>query len=664
MKSLIFLLPSLFIFQMSLAGENSVSAREFSRRQHITNSALNKFFQMPKLPSSTKATELTSPAEADTRSVSPAEINACLISTCGDSPSNFTAWNILEPRKVESVTFKNIWDNDLGPLIQADMSDERNFNSELISLLPDGMKASSLTEDQIRVLKSFLTFKNLGASLISFGSFLIHMDINTGVITLDEAKLSQYAKAVGPDQGKALQFLARRLLLPGYQISDRLKYNSPLSARLKVFYPGVKDRAALIQDAQKLTVHYKDIQIRYGRAAAAYLVGMSESEKQSLSAAAKGAVLNGSDADLYVLMANNIDFYHLPIETEALELFPKLNTSFDTIFARAKGNFISNMQSLDKIFDLNSAIQETQNLCRKNLALQDASDVSEFKRARAGQMIGEIKAAAKALLPRFVSQENVAAIATAIDKTRFVMPPKNDIGLQKFRAKILRHRDFIAEQRNFLKSGSAEVDNFLAVTSVIRTQMQLETKAKLLEDSIKTDCDIETQTFTDFAVPAFDQVNVSWASLAFPEYSIGILSHELGHIVSGEIRTLGLTKPKSITAFTESLNCVANRNPFQEDDVKLSKFENTEWSEEDWADHFSAFVMTDLKKRKSIWIDNSKNIGCALVAGEGKEYGLNGINPTPGDVHTAPLMRMFMIESDRGQQTPACQSLYKPDTCN
>jgi hypothetical protein len=142
------------------------------------------------------------------------------------------------------------------------------------------------------------------------------------------------------------------------------------------------------------------------------------------------------------------------------------------------------------------------------------------------------------------------------------------------------------------------------------------------------------------------------------------MAHELGHVVSSKIRNLSLTQTdEASAAFRKSLNCVANRNPFVQQEANLSKFQNTQWSEEDWADHFSVYVTQEMRTRKSAWLGTSKNFACAMLMGNEADYMMNGIQPTGGDPHSAPLLRLFIIDADRGMLTPACKVLMQPTVC-
>ncbi|HRO67808.1 MAG TPA: hypothetical protein PL182_09620, partial [Pseudobdellovibrionaceae bacterium] len=151
-------------------------------------------------------------------------------------------------------------------------------------------------------------------------------------------------------------------------------------------------------------------------------------------------------------------------------------------------------------------------------------------------------------------------------------------------------------------------------------------------------------------------VSVSWFTLNYPTVGTGVVAHEIGHVVSRILRSQRKT-PVSGDAFTESLNCVANRNPNQKFPVRLFGFQDTTWSEEDWADYFAALVITEMEKTNALSF-RTKNLGCSLVMDLGDFYSTKqGIEPAKNDSHSSGLLRLLMTAVDKKEMTPQCQKL-------
>jgi hypothetical protein len=169
-------------------------------------------------------------------------------------------------------------------------------------------------------------------------------------------------------------------------------------------------------------------------------------------------------------------------------------------------------------------------------------------------------------------------------------------------------------------------------------------------------------SISDYSLTATGKISLSWFSAAYLDVGMGILAHEMGHVVSSHLRGLK-DASKQAAGFMKTLNCVANRNPFITSATSLQPHDNTFWSEEDWADFFSSRVLNELEKKKSLWMKYSKNVGCALINDSGfsenANYGGNSLRPDLYDFHSSGFLRLLMVATDRRRVTPQCQPLLR-----
>lgn len=635
---------------------------EIQRRQDVILSSLSKHVKVTLPPALTQAVDTTKSSEEAAQKLMDGLVSTCLVDTCGQPKSNWNAYNMMDPRKTESVNFKNEWEQVLTPSIAADMQDELDFQKELSAQLTEGLAKTSLSETQTRAMKSFLFFKNMASEAVTIAPEFIKMDPFTMAIKLDETLLANTLKSLPADAGQAITLTIKQYIFPLYKTISFVQFESPLTARLHVMYPEMDRKKALAYDAKNLIEAYGEIRKNYGEAAAAYLIGMSKNEVDLIKAAAAGKILADGDADTYAEIAGNIDLYAFAVRPDALDLFSKMNSNFDSVVDNAKKNYAIFVQKTLEAYSFEDSIAEVSAICRPRLAMRTALDASDFRRERAQRMIKEIREAAKTVIKNYVIDgDNQKAVAAQIDQASFIFPDRGDAVLEKYKARLKAHRDFIAEERAFLKSGGDEVASFLMVTSLVQMQ-KIGDGDSIFSEKAKYLCGkIDIGSFSDFSVPPFGQINISWASLAFQEYTVGVMAHELGHVVSNKIRMLPSTS--DAMNFYESLSCVASRNPFVGKPVQLSKFDNTTWSEEDWADHFAAQVMTEMGRNKSQWVESAKNMACGMIMNDDKAYLLNSMAPGIGDPHSSGLLRVFMLGGDLGTLPNSCQSILKPNTC-
>ncbi len=95
------------------------------------------------------------------------------------------------------------------------------------------------------------------------------------------------------------------------------------------------------------------------------------------------------------------------------------------------------------------------------------------------------------------------------------------------------------------------------------------------------------------------------------------------------------------------------------ENLRLLESQNSIWSEEDWADHFSALTMNELKRSGALDVSGDKNMACALVDSTSHTYSNNSVTPMKNDSHSAGLLRVIMTGIDQGNLAPACKAFVE-----
>jgi len=156
----------------------------------------------------------------------------------------------------------------------------------------------------------------------------------------------------------------------------------------------------------------------------------------------------------------------------------------------------------------------------------------------------------------------------------------------------------------------------------------------------------------DHAYGGMKQIRISWQAAKNLQYGAGILAHEFGHIVSYE---LGLT-PLAIAKV-----CTANRHQLSNSlyDKAVPLFQ----AEEDWADVFSAAVVSSLAAEGTL---QPLNMACLLVGWDGESRGYSTLslhNSFQGDEHSSGFYRLIQTQIDMKQTLPkSCmQALGLPE---
>lgn len=256
-----------------------------------------------------------------------------------------------------------------------------------------------------------------------------------------------------------------------------------------------------------------------------------------------------------------------------------------------------------------------------------------------------------------VDSKDSAAVSRAIEKIGFNYPTSNAERMSQIRAAIKMAQIKLKRERGQLLEGNRSLIVLMALFETLnKEEITIEQNLTAKSGVAKACLALPIGGTSDFALSLSGKISVSWYSLAFPDRGAFILAHELGHMVSGIIRGMQLESPETQMKFSDSLTCVANRNPFlTEKVIKLIGSADTKLSEEDWADHFSALVMDELAANKSP-LGDVKNLACALVKNE-NNYRTNTLSPAENDTHSSALLRLLMIATDRRQVTSQCQQI-------
>ena len=165
---------------------------------------------------------------------------------------------------------------------------------------------------------------------------------------------------------------------------------------------------------------------------------------------------------------------------------------------------------------------------------------------------------------------------------------------------------------------------------------------------------------SDAAVSALGKVNVSWQTLKYPTYGIGILSHEMGHIVSHVLQKANAAQSE---AYSTARTCTANRH------TSFDDIHGSIYVEEDFADLIAGETLNDLRTQglnEFLGSNGSLNYGCLLLGNDGSRWGtVSGLAvktlEADTDGHSAPLLRTLQLqtalEGKVGTLPKSCQAL-------
>ena len=167
---------------------------------------------------------------------------------------------------------------------------------------------------------------------------------------------------------------------------------------------------------------------------------------------------------------------------------------------------------------------------------------------------------------------------------------------------------------------------------------------------------------SDAAISVLGKVNISWQTLKYPSFGIGVLAHEMGHVASSVFQRAQENQREIYTSVRE---CLVNRHKsFDELQGALTK-------EEDFADLTAAQTLKDLRSQgigEALGGIGPVNYGCMLLGNDGTRWGnkeglaLKNLESNP-DVHSAALLRtvqlQLALEGKASSLPKSCQAIIK-----
>lgn len=170
-------------------------------------------------------------------------------------------------------------------------------------------------------------------------------------------------------------------------------------------------------------------------------------------------------------------------------------------------------------------------------------------------------------------------------------------------------------------------------------------------DSIKEFCSTySTDIVNDWSLSVKSgQINVSWNSIRDPSAGHGIVSHEIGHSISGIFKNNKNMSGPSSQVYSKARECLTSNNSYNKNQelsvVELpsgaSAHNDGFYTEEDWADSIEAVSGSDY------------NTWCFFVQNDAEGNYLNeNLDPRRNDTHSSSIFRLLNIEYQKRGTLP------------
>lgn len=575
-----------------------------------------------------------------------ADIRQCITDICGPASANYSARDALLPRLVESERFRQMWTQAFVPEIAKAVETSRDYNLQYLARIEKALSSGRPAPKKHPYFAVYAFSSLIGHVGTQVGAALT-IDEKTLKIGVNEAALEEvYAKA--PDALRPImRLIFDRVYRPLMQVFSPNPFADALTVRLRARFPGESRATALQKDAFALGTRMEKVTSTLGP-----LLGSFDSiDVELIGRVVNGGDMSKSESKQYTTFASSLEMVAPALEGELFDALMALPVELDAAVDQVRTSKI--IPSLAKKMSdrtVGENVKQVVDTCRPRLNVALGSRASDLAHRKLKDVIGEVRVAGKSVAGKLVEEKSKLLANRIIDGVKFVLPENPDVIISETKRAIRRVTDSTRDGLENLKSESEKIDDDLMMVSLTIAQAGLSNNG----DSLVKLCEkFPDSTAGDFAVTALGKIRLSWYTAVYRDFGVGIIAHELGHVVSAGLRAIG--KASGAPQFLESLSCVANRNPFVVQPVQLSYAENTLSSEEDWADRFSSAVIMELRKTPGSWGSLSRNYACALVVDDGDQYGFNSMFPVQGDKHSSGFLRSLMVAQDTGTLPKTCE---------
>jgi hypothetical protein len=276
-----------------------------------------------------------------------------------------------------------------------------------------------------------------------------------------------------------------------------------------------------------------------------------------------------------------------------------------------------------------------------NRSAQAALTADDLQKTQ--QMIGSVKSSVLKVAKNLsTSKEIQKKISIDVQKIEFNLPYSKEQMLAGLTSKA---KSSTAEEAKNV----ARIDQFTDSAILMLMYSERNGEGVLPENSIESACNVFAPGgITDNAVSILGKINLSWQTVKLRKFSAGVIAHELGHIVSADLKD---TNSSPYEAMRECTN-------LRHSDI--DKVHDKTYLEEDFADMIASLVLKDLRTQNLV---ETGNFGCLLMGKShgrwGEEMGLTMKWADDNkDSHSPNLFRTIQSNIISGQVLPeACQNI-------
>lgn len=288
--------------------------------------------------------------------------------------------------------------------------------------------------------------------------------------------------------------------------------------------------------------------------------------------------------------------------------------------------------------------------CEERVTAYISAAPSDLAIKKFQELAEKAKSTALSILPKYFSGNDLVQARAALQRAKFTLPLSRNETMEVlkdyFKSKVVGS-SMLTKALSSPKNRSLR-DKSLFSSLIHLPGLSADDLEKNFYPTLNAACDsLKLADAVDFSLSPSSDVNVSWQSVLWPEYGIGTLAHELGHVASaGTEMSSGKGRHKFCDREVHSL--------FYGKFAPISRH-----SEEDFADTFSVSVLRALQAHWPF----AKNFACMTLPFDRGKSQFNDwdldLARESQSTHSTGIFRLLRIQAELGSVPPSCEGFWK-----
>lgn len=323
----------------------------------------------------------------------------------------------------------------------------------------------------------------------------------------------------------------------------------------------------------------------------------------------------------------SLEGFRVLLDPKNVEIFSQLPLDVGSYVEKTKSLFFNSpaYQQFKNKQDLSQTFQKAKDACLVSLSKSLSNTPTELENQKAKALLHKIQTQSQ----KIIEEKSKKSLEQPLN-IQISLPADQNESLASWDLLFdLATKSYLAKGEELKAIDTNKNENLIRF--LIAAQVKYSSNKEFFESVTKVCEQTQPAFLNDAAMFTANLFQASWVTVKNLDYGMGIMAHEIGHIISRKWSDL----------FSSEKSCLSQI------------YRNELRTEEDFADLFASHVLNQFQKEDPSLKKNNMICGFPSIGKLNFKY--LDTAPTAGDVHSSDFFRLLAVNSATGLMTPACQ---------